>query len=237
MSPRVAFQLLLACLLALASTTAIADIVTVPTSLAPGSQYRLAFVTSGARDATSSDIATYNSFVNAAANAVPQLAALGSTWTAIASTATVNAHDNTNTNPASFAGVPIFLLNDTKLADNNADLWSGGGDAIDVVFTFTEQGSTFVGNTWTGSFSSGQKHTVPLGVINAVQGFAGSTTASWVTHSSGTFTNQRPLYAISGSLLVAAVPEANSLLLLSAIAGSGGALAFVRAFRRRQAAP
>ena len=44
-----------------------AAIVTVPTGLNPGDQYRLVFVTSGTRDATSTNIADYNTFV---ANAV-----------------------------------------------------------------------------------------------------------------------------------------------------------------------
>ncbi len=102
-----------------------AAIITLPTSLNLGDEYRLAFVTSGTRDATSSDIADYNTFVTNAANAVPALASLGTTWTAIGSTATVDARDNTNTVPSTVnggsVGVPIFLLNDTKLVDSNND--------------------------------------------------------------------------------------------------------------------
>src|SRR5215471_8873092 len=73
--------------------------ITVPPSLSPGDQYRLVFVTSTRRTATSSSIGDYNLFVTNAANTVPELAALGTTWTAIASTATVDARDNTLTNP------------------------------------------------------------------------------------------------------------------------------------------
>ncbi|MBI1923977.1 hypothetical protein HYR99_06980 [Candidatus Poribacteria bacterium] len=84
--------------------------ITVPTSLTPGAQYRLAFVTSTTRDALSSNIADYNTFVSNAANAVPELAALGTTWRAIASTLTSDARTDF------FHSVPIFLLNDTQLS-------------------------------------------------------------------------------------------------------------------------
>ena len=50
--------------------------ITVPTSLSPGDQYRLAFVTSSTRNATSSDIGVYNTFVDTVAETVPALAAL-----------------------------------------------------------------------------------------------------------------------------------------------------------------
>ena len=96
--------------------------ITVPTSLSPGDQYRLAFVTSTTRDATSSDINDYNAFVTTAANTQPALTALGTTWKAIGSTASVNARVNTNTDPIA-TGVPIFLLNDTNLAGSYPDLW------------------------------------------------------------------------------------------------------------------
>jgi hypothetical protein len=88
---------------------------TVPSGLSPGDKYRLAFVTSTTRDATSSDIADYNAFVTAVANTVPALTELGTTWTAIGSTAAVDARDNTNTNPGNAEGVPIYLLDGTLL--------------------------------------------------------------------------------------------------------------------------
>ena len=98
--------------------------ITVPTDLNLGDHYRLAFVTSTTRDATSSDIADYNAFVAGVAAGQPELAALGTTWTAIAATATVNAYDNTSTYP-SYASPPIYRLDDTRLTDNNGQLWGG----------------------------------------------------------------------------------------------------------------
>src|SRR5262249_12580816 len=83
-------------------------------------------------------------------------AALGTTWTAIGSTASVNARTNTSTDPSppGSTGVPIFLLNDTKLVDNYDDLWDG---SIDVAFEVDESGTvrTFT-SVWSGTNGSGR---------------------------------------------------------------------------------
>ena len=68
-------------------------------TLPPGTQYRLAFVTSATRDATSANIADYNTFVSTFANNQPILAAFGTTWSVIGSTPTVSARANTMTDP------------------------------------------------------------------------------------------------------------------------------------------
>ena len=49
------------------ASAAQAALVVVPADLAPGAQYRLVFVTSGTRDATSADINDYNTFVTSQA--------------------------------------------------------------------------------------------------------------------------------------------------------------------------
>jgi len=145
-----------ACVVMLSAANVFAAIITQPTSLSPGDTYRLAFVTSTARDATSTNIADYNTHVTLAANAIPALASLGTTWTAIGSTATVAARDNTDTVPSTVTGgslgVPIFLLNDTKLVDSNDDLWDG---SIDVVLNRTELDTAIVAQVWTGTTQAG----------------------------------------------------------------------------------
>ena len=83
--------------------SAMAVPITTPTSLSSGDQYRLAFVTSTTRDANSTDIADYNAFVTGVATGVAELNALGTSWTAIVSTSSINARDNTSTVPQ-FAG-------------------------------------------------------------------------------------------------------------------------------------
>jgi len=87
----------------LSSRTQAAGIVTVP-ALAPGSQYRLIFLTAGTTAATSTTIATYNTFVTNLATGVPALPT--TTWTAIGTTDSLNAITNIGAN----TGVPVYNL-------------------------------------------------------------------------------------------------------------------------------
>ena len=88
-----------------------------PAGLNPGDTFRFIFVTTGTLDATSSDIADDNLFVqNDAAGYVKPI-----TWKAIGSLSGVDARDNVggfNTN------VPVYLLTGTKVAN---DLTTGTG--------------------------------------------------------------------------------------------------------------
>ncbi len=61
--------------LGLTAFSALTAPITIPTGLNPGDQYRIAFVTRTIRDVTSSNIADYNAFVTAAADAVTEPAA------------------------------------------------------------------------------------------------------------------------------------------------------------------
>lgn len=138
--------------LTLSATAASAAPITVPIGVTE--PYRLAFLTSIGRGAESSNIADYNAFVTGVADAVTELAALGTDWFAIASTPTVDARDNTGTNPSA-TGVPIFLLDGTKLADDNADLWDG---TVDTRLHVLETGVLLSGNgpiAWTGTNTDG----------------------------------------------------------------------------------
>ena len=107
-----------------------------PPSLSPGDQYRLGFVTSEGISATSPNIGDYNIFAQSIAEAVPELAALGADWSAVASTESVNARENTGTDPLTDGpGIPIFLIDGSKIADDNSDLWDGD---IDTAFNLRE---------------------------------------------------------------------------------------------------
>ena len=97
-----------------------------PTGLAVGAKFRLLFLSSTKRDALSSDIADYNTFVQdraAAGHADIQAYSWG--FGAIGCTAAVDARDNTSTTGA---GVPIYWLDGTKVADDYADFYDGSWD-------------------------------------------------------------------------------------------------------------
>jgi hypothetical protein len=125
---------------------------------AAGDTYRLVFLTSTTTTATSADITTYNDFVQGVAAASTTFPDLGnSIWKIVGSTTTVDARDNTGTNPGVETGVPIFLMDGaTAIALNNADLWNGISNAVSL----DENGLAFSDNrTFTGTLSNGTKVT------------------------------------------------------------------------------
>jgi len=188
-------------------------ITTVPTSLSPGDPYRLAFLTSDTIDSTSADISVYNNFVDGLGDLV-----IASDWRAIASTATVDARDNTGTNPNDFTGVPIFLLNNTLLANNNAHLWDLTSTNRYQALAITDTGDLDIDFVWTGTQPDGTAY-YPLGgiLVNNVRvGRSPQTSSAWIDYGRLNKVNEYPLYALSGELEVpqAVVPEPSSLMLL-----------------------
>jgi len=201
-----------------------ANPITVPSGLTPGQSYRLVFVTSTTTTAQSASIAFYNSFVTTAANSNATLAALDTTWVAIASTTTVNAIDNIGVD-----GVPLYNLDGQEVAtsDGLAGLWSGGLlHSIDYNQNGISVGSVLV---WTGTNPSGTAQapagpvtTEPLGDGLTVPGLASSVTSTWVYQPQGLFGEQpqflNAVYGISGVLTYepagASVPEPASLSLV-----------------------
>lgn len=213
------FRAALASLLALcfAQTTHAAP-VTQPSGLSFGDPYRLVFVTNAIRTATSTNIADYNTFVSNAANAVPELSALGTTWKAIGSTATVDAKDNTGTDNNVAVGVPIYNTGGELIATNNADLWDG---SIANGIAYDENGNTLVSGVdnrvWTGTGIAGTRvFGAELGASFDVtqRGSAIAVGNDWIdTGFSDPSDNfSRHLYAMSGELSAVPLPPAAALL-------------------------
>jgi hypothetical protein len=155
----------------------------------------------------------------------------------IGSTRTVDAHNNTSTNPTAETGVPIYFVNDTKLADNNADLWDG---SIDVPFSINENGDTITGLAFTGTTTNGTPSNNPRnslgfngvdGITNSVwQGDALFTGGTWtIGNATSDQSTTLPFRAMSGVLTV--VPEPGSLILMSI--GAVGLISFGRRRRKR----
>jgi hypothetical protein len=190
----------------------------------PGTgQFRLAFVTSTTTMATSPVIGYYNDFVQTVANSVPELAALGTTWSVIGSTSSVSAISNTMTDPGPDAvptGVPIYTVTGVNIARHYDDLWDG---SIVHELSFTEDGSLFIEDVWTGTGSNGFSFPFKeLGTGSPVYGLSGDNGPRWVAHDSETFILTRPVYAISGILDTAAIPEPSAFLCVGLIGGLMG---------------
>ena len=143
-----------------------------PSGLGVGDRFRLVFQSSTSRNASSTEIATYNSFVqNRAAAGHADIRAYSSQFRAIASTASVDARDNTATTGT---GMPIYWLNGNKAADNYADLYDGTWD--DEGNRKDEDGNarSSAGSdaqAWTGSNDNGTEY-----FSGGISGALGSTT-------------------------------------------------------------
>jgi len=181
-------------------------------------------VTSAARDASSSDIADYNAFATGVADSVASLSALGTTWTAIVPTATVDARDNAGTNPFVATGVPIYNLAGMLVASDNADLWDG---FLTNPISVDETGTIPDTPPWTGTDVDGTgRESFALGTGIAVIGESRSAGPDWIRLLATTDQTPQPLYAISGTLTVVSEPGIAVLL--------APALAWLRAARRRE---
>jgi hypothetical protein len=197
------------------------QIVVVPPGLAPGSQYRLVFVTSATRDGMADDVAVYNNFVSTVANGQPLLSALGTTWSAVASTQTVDARDNTGTNWTIVgSGVPFYRLDGARVAPNNSYFWNMAYPEATISYTelgtrtpITVQSSTEAEApwVWAGTTSGGTKSTGYLGVNSgSASGFPVAGVAynevtgpySWIGLATTPDEDVHALYGMSGVLTV-----------------------------------
>ncbi len=103
----------------------------VPAGLDSGDEFRLLFVTANTRDATSSDIADYDSFVQSSAAGTmaggshAAIQRYSSLFKALGSTSTVDARDHLGMNPgdASHNNAHVYWLNGGRIAYGNADVW------------------------------------------------------------------------------------------------------------------
>lgn len=219
--------------LAAFSASAQAAIVTVPTGLGPGAQYRLVFVTSTTTTATDTTAAYYNNFVNNLAQSVPELQALGVMWTVMGNLNGANPWQNTGTEGSDV--IPIYRMDDTVFAANYTALKA----APTVSVSLNELGIPVinspqeVGRVWTGM---GEASSIPQISSYIGSGGAGGNTQAarpdnlWYTWGwyGVANTTQQHLYAMSGVITVAAIPEPSAALL--------GGLGMLCLLRRRRSA-
>lgn len=214
-----------------------ADFIT-PAGLNPGDQFRIVFVSSATRTATSSNIADYDTFIdNLATAAALTYNGVDVTWFALGSTATVSAISRL---PSSASSPALYRLDGVKIADSTSDLWDASIDAPINVNEFVSGGIT--GQVATGTSTSGTGFGgSALGGSSGitVRGNPSATGGNWIFASPQVQTGQWRVYGYSEVLTVqgtAAVPEPTTLtLVLVGIATWAGATLARR--RRRATSP
>ena len=177
-----------------------ADWPLIPEGIGPGDSFRLLFVTSSTTTATSTDIADYNAFAQAAVTNT-DLASFSDQFRALISTASVNIRDNSETTGT---GVPVHWLGGDKVADDYADLYDLSWDSVSGM---TETDSSYTGLVWTGSNGRGEtslrSHAgaaqVRMGDLGEDRPLSSPTTRA--------ATESYPLYALSPVITVAAVAQ------------------------------
>lgn len=214
----------------LCSLKANGDIIT-PPGLNPGDKFRLVFLTSGSRDATSSTIQDYDDFVTTFAVAAGLDTYSGSsvTWQVIGSTASVSAISRLPNSSS-----PLYRVDGQIVATNGADLWDG---SILAPITVLEDGTSWGvppgdGIVFTGTTADGMSNPGhALGDATVQYAFHEATNALWIDGGSlNRFdANQSSKFYGVSSELTAAVPESSSLL---AICVSTAIILFRRTHRR-----
>ncbi len=204
-----------------------------PDGLNPGDHFRFVLVTDGIRDATSTNITEYDSFVNAQAGGATYNGVVVN-WLAIGSTDSVDAIDHVG------QGItPVYLSDGTLVTatTTSTGLWSGAlvhpinldlaGNPVDPTF--------FV---WTGTNPAGTGFGGPLGSERPQTGSSTGTFGDWVSSGSSPSGDLRNLYGISSVLTVPqSVPEPSTLIMLGTALSVGLAFGSARHRRDRQGVP
>ena len=128
----------------------------IPSGLQEGDQFRLLFISSMHRSASPSEIATYNTWIQArAANGHTDIQDYSSSFRAVGSTEDMDARDNTGTTyTSSDKGVAIYWLGGNKVADDYEDFYDEDWD--EEAAMKNESGTAETGvSAWTGSDHDG----------------------------------------------------------------------------------
>ena len=179
-----------------------------PAGIDPGERFRLIFLSSTKRDATSNDIETYNTFVqDLASSGHANIQDHSSRFKVVGCTEEVDARDNTKTTKV---GIPIYWLGGNKVADNYTDFYDGTWD--DEANDKNELGNDAHDTSQTGNFpftgckANGTESKIPgvsfnaLGETNVRVGQPTSTATDSGPIRGQVATNRsnaRPFYALS----------------------------------------
>jgi hypothetical protein len=188
-----------------------ASIITEPAGLSDGDQYRLLFVTSTTTNAANTTAEYYNNFVNNLAQSVPELAALGVTWTAVANLNGIDPQTNTGTIPGGpDDATPTYRLDGVMFASSYTAFWGGTNARGGTTVLINELGQATVGRVWTGM---GEAMSIPNWSAGGYVGNggaggstgAGASDSDWYTfgfHGMNNGDTMNHLYAISDVITV-----------------------------------
>ena len=202
------------------TNTVPADWSLIPTGLSTGDKFRLLFLSSTKRTASSTDIADYNTFIQTrAAAGHTDIQDYSADFRAVGCTADTDARDNTKTTyTTTDKGVPIYWLNGAKAADQYEDFYDGSWDdeANDKNESGTDAHDTSqnVNWPWTGcdhdgteAVTSGDSFALGTGLVDARVGrpnfsLSGYGPLNGQTNRSNS--QDSPLYGLSEVFQVAA---------------------------------
>ena len=202
-----------------------------PTGLATDDTFRLLFLSSTKRKASSSDIADYNTFIqNRVAAGHAAIQAYGEGFRVVGCTAATDARDNTGTTyTASDTGVPIYWLNGVQAADDYEDFYDGSWDeeahdkdesGADGPDTSLHENRPLTGCDHDGTVSVSSDSTYPLGGSSSSDlvrhGIPNSTVAGDGPLRGSTLTDtsqRRPMYGLSAVFKVGASSAATDATL------------------------
>ena len=206
----------------------------VPSGLQEGDQFRLLFISSAHRNASPSEIATYNTWIQArAANGHTDIQDYSSSFRAVGSTEDMDARDNTGTTyTSSDKGVAIYWLNGNKVADDYEDFYDEDWDEESSMKN--ESGTAESGvSAWTGSdhdgtemFQGTPETSRALGNSNnAWVRFGKTDSASHGPLSGATAnrSNSKRIYGLSGVFEVVAASNDDRATLMALYDSAGGA--------------
>ena len=203
-----------------------------PAAVAVGAKFRLLFLSSTRRNASSTDIATYNTFIqNLAAAGHVDIRAFSAGFRAVGCTSAVDARDNTSTTyTTSDKGVPIYWLNGTKAADDYEDFYDGDWDdeANDKNASGNDGPDTsqFNNYPWTGCLDNGTGEAEGELGTSVVQNGRPNSSASGHgplnSGSGGTQTFTHPMYGLSEVFQAATLVDATPPMLASAAVAADG---------------
>ena len=206
----------------MAETTVPADWSLIPTGLGPGDSFRLLFIGSSNRNASSSDINVYNTFVQDLVEATghADIKAFSGTFRMLGSTEDVDARDNTGTTGTSVA---IYWLGGAKVADDYGDFYDGDWD--EEATGRRESGvEVSIGTSWEIWTGSAEAGTEAMNDTNTQSRALGNAGGYWVMQGSPNSSNSaygpiesltagrntnNGVYGLSGVFTVSNEPIAN----------------------------